>query len=137
MQKFHNIRYVGLPKALSRIPLKARIKSRFFTMDFSETCCYAEINCTVYVIKCFSIDTDIWLDPSAEKSTRLEQELARRILIIDGAMGTMIQRHRLEEEDFRNSELINHEKNLKGNNDLLSITRPEIIYNIHLVEDFI
>lgn len=106
-------------------------------MDFSETCCYAEINCTVYVIKCFNIDTDIWLDPSAEKSTRLEQELARRILIIDGAMGTMIQRHRLEEEDFRNSELINHEKNLKGNNDLLSITRPEIIYNIHLVEHFI
>ncbi len=49
-------------------------------------------------------------------------------------MGTMIQRHRLEEEDFRNSELTDHGKNLKGNNDLLSITRPEIIYDIHYVK---
>ena len=63
----------------------------------------------------------------------MEQELRERILIIDGAMGTMIQRHRLEEEDFRNAELTDHGKNLKGNNDLLSITRPEIIYDIHCV----
>lgn len=48
-------------------------------------------------------------------------------------MGTMIQRHRLEEEDFRNEELTDHGKNLKGNNDLLSITRPEVIYDIHYV----
>lgn len=48
-------------------------------------------------------------------------------------MGTMIQRHRLEEEDFRNAELADHQKNLKGNNDLLSITQPTIIYNIHKV----
>lgn len=67
------------------------------------------------------------------KSASLEQELRRRILIIDGAMGTMIQRHRLEEVDFRNAELADHEKPLKGNNDLLSITRPEIIYDIHMV----
>ena len=70
---------------------------------------------------------------SGAKSCLLEEELARRILIIDGAMGTMIQRHRLEEEDFRNAELANHEKALKGNNDLLSITQPTIIYNIHKV----
>lgn len=48
-------------------------------------------------------------------------------------MGTMIQRHRLEEEDFRNAELNDNKRNLKGNNDLLSITRPEIIYDIHYV----
>ena len=45
----------------------------------------------------------------------------------------MIQRHRLEEEDFRNAELSDNQKNLKGNNDLLSITQPTIIYNIHKV----
>ena len=54
-----------------------------------------------------------------------------KILILDGAMGTMIQRHALEEKDFRNDELLNHSSPLKGNNDLLSITRPEIIKSIH------
>ncbi|NNE56443.1 MAG: 5-methyltetrahydrofolate--homocysteine methyltransferase, partial [Flavobacteriales bacterium] len=59
-------------------------------------------------------------------------ELARKkILILDGAMGTMIQRHKLGEEDFRNARLANHPDALKGNNDLLSITRPEIILDIH------
>lgn len=71
-----------------------------------------------------------------EKAKFLEAELQKRILIIDGAMGTMIQRHRLDENDFRNDELASHPKNLKGNNDLLSITRPEIIYDIHKVSPF-
>jgi 5-methyltetrahydrofolate--homocysteine methyltransferase len=57
--------------------------------------------------------------------------LKERILILDGAMGTMIQRHKLEEEDFRDESLKNHPHPLKGNNDLLSITRPEIIKGIH------
>ncbi|MFI5221722.1 MAG: homocysteine S-methyltransferase family protein [Bacteroidia bacterium] len=57
--------------------------------------------------------------------------LKQRILIIDGAMGTMIQRHKLEEKDFRNDSMKNITKSLKGNNDLLSITRPEIIKEIH------
>lgn len=52
-------------------------------------------------------------------------------MVLDGAMGTMIQRHRLEEDDFRNEKLKDHAKSLKGNNDLLSITRPEIIKGIH------
>lgn len=61
------------------------------------------------------------------------QELAtRKILVLDGAMGTMIQRHRLKEDDFRNEELTDHGHPLQGNNDLLSITRPEIIKEIHL-----
>lgn len=54
-----------------------------------------------------------------------------RILVLDGAMGTMIQRHKLEEEDFRNEDLKDHSHPLKGNNDLLSVTRPDIIREIH------
>jgi 5-methyltetrahydrofolate--homocysteine methyltransferase len=57
--------------------------------------------------------------------------LKDRIMILDGAMGTMIQRHKLEEADFRNEELKDHPHPLKGNNDLLSITRPDIIKDIH------
>ncbi|MEQ8582341.1 MAG: homocysteine S-methyltransferase family protein [Marinoscillum sp.] len=60
------------------------------------------------------------------------QEIAQeRILILDGAMGTMIQRYKLEEEDFRNEALKDHPSSLKGNNDLLSITRPDVIKEIH------
>jgi 5-methyltetrahydrofolate--homocysteine methyltransferase len=61
----------------------------------------------------------------------IEELLNERILILDGAMGTMIQRHKLEEIDFRLGAFENHDKPLKGNNDLLSITRPEIIKDIH------
>ena len=61
----------------------------------------------------------------------IQDILKDRILILDGAMGTMIQRHKLEEEDFRDESLKNHPHPLKGNNDLLSITRPEIIKGIH------
>ena len=62
----------------------------------------------------------------------LEEEINKRILVLDGAMGTMIQRHKLEEEDFRKGWFENHDCLLKGNNDLLSLTRPEIIKEIHL-----
>jgi 5-methyltetrahydrofolate--homocysteine methyltransferase len=57
--------------------------------------------------------------------------LQERILILDGAMGTMIQRHSLTEEDFRKGWFEDHPSSLKGNNDLLSLTRPEIIKDIH------
>jgi 5-methyltetrahydrofolate--homocysteine methyltransferase len=59
------------------------------------------------------------------------QQLSKKILILDGAMGTMIQRYQLTEEDFRTPELATHPKSLKGNNDLLSLSRPEIIKQIH------
>jgi len=62
---------------------------------------------------------------------KLSDILKERILVLDGAMGTMIQRYKLEEVDFRNEALANHPKSLKGNNDLLSITRPDIIKEIH------
>ena len=55
----------------------------------------------------------------------------RKILILDGAMGTMIQRHNLNEDDFRKNWFENHKSPLKGNNDLLSLTRPDIIKEIH------
>ncbi|MDP3398303.1 MAG: methionine synthase [Bacteroidales bacterium] len=55
-----------------------------------------------------------------------------KILVLDGAMGTMIQRYRLQEDDYRCSRFRSHPKPLKGNNDLLSITRPDIIQAIHL-----
>lgn len=61
----------------------------------------------------------------------IETILKDRILVLDGAMGTMIQRHKLEEEDFRKGWFESHDKPLKGNNDLLSLTRPEIIKDIH------
>ncbi len=61
--------------------------------------------------------------------------LEKRIVFMDGAMGTMIQGYRLGEEDFRNDELASIESDLKGNNELLSITRPDIIEKIH--RDFI
>jgi 5-methyltetrahydrofolate--homocysteine methyltransferase len=63
--------------------------------------------------------------------TRLEELLRTRILILDGAMGTMIQAHALEEADFRGRQFANHPKDLKGCNDLLSLTRPDIIEDIH------
>jgi len=62
---------------------------------------------------------------------KIEDILKERILVLDGAMGTMIQRHKLEEEDFRKGWFENHPDSLKGNNDLLSLTRPEIIEDIH------
>lgn len=62
---------------------------------------------------------------------KIEEILKERILVLDGAMGTMIQRHKLEEEDFRKGWFENHPDSLKGNNDLLSLTRPEIIEDIH------
>ena len=61
----------------------------------------------------------------------IREVLKSRILVLDGAMGTMIQRHSLEEEDFRGDRFKNHNSPLKGNNDLLSITRPDIIKDIH------
>ncbi len=62
----------------------------------------------------------------------LYKQLRERILIMDGAMGTMIQRYTLTEEDFRGAAFLDSKIPLKGNNDLLSITRPDIIKAIHL-----
>jgi 5-methyltetrahydrofolate--homocysteine methyltransferase len=66
------------------------------------------------------------------REATLHQLLKERIVFIDGAMGTMIQKRKLGEEDFRGDRFTEWTKDLKGNNDLLNITRPEIIRDIHL-----
>ena len=65
------------------------------------------------------------------KLEQLKNILRERILVLDGAMGTMIQQRKLREEDFRGERFKNHPSDLKGDNDLLSITQPEIIKEIH------
>ncbi|XP_027035812.1 methionine synthase-like [Pocillopora damicornis] len=68
---------------------------------------------------------------STDVAAEIEATLKQRIMILDGGMGTMIQSYHLEEEDFRGEEFKNHSHNLKGNNDFLSLTRPDIIEEIH------
>jgi 5-methyltetrahydrofolate--homocysteine methyltransferase len=70
-----------------------------------------------------------WRNP--ETVSLLESLLAKRILVIDGAMGTMIQDLQLEEEAFRGERLADHPSPLRGNNDLLSLTLPDAITGIH------
>ncbi len=69
--------------------------------------------------------------PQPDRSAELRALLAQRLLILDGAMGTMVQRHGLVEADYRGSRFAAHGKDLKGNNDLLCITRPDVIGGIH------
>ena len=68
---------------------------------------------------------------SEDAETRISALLAERILVLDGAMGTMIQRHDLGEADYRGERFAGHGHDLKGNNDLLTLTRPDIIGGIH------
>ena len=62
----------------------------------------------------------------------LRQLLSERILVLDGAMGTMIQAHKLDEKDFRGKRFADHSKDLKGCNDLLCLTQPDLITDIHI-----
>ena len=70
-----------------------------------------------------------WKD--AHKAELLQRLLAERILVLDGAMGTMIQAHELQEADFRGERFADWPQDLQGNNDLLSITRPDVVSDIH------
>jgi len=70
-------------------------------------------------------------DHNHDVETRLRDLLLRRILILDGAMGTMIQRQELGEADFRGARFADWASDLKGNNDLLSLTQPDVILSIH------
>ena len=67
----------------------------------------------------------------ASARSELRATLARRVLIVDGAMGTMIQRRSIEEEDYRGERFAAHPKPLKGDNDLLVLTRPDVVKDIH------
>jgi len=64
-------------------------------------------------------------------SARFQVLLGERILILDGAMGTMIQRHGLSEADYRGERFADWPRDLKGNNDLLTLTQPQVIGGIH------
>jgi len=61
----------------------------------------------------------------------IREILTQKILVLDGAMGTMIQEYKLEEVDFRGEQFANHSSILKGNSDVLSLTQPQIIKEIH------
>ncbi|EHR69178.1 cobalamin-dependent methionine synthase I [Burkholderiales bacterium JOSHI_001] len=69
--------------------------------------------------------------PKFTRGAQLPEVLAQRIAVIDGAMGTMVQRYKLGEADFRSERFADHPKDLKGNNDLLVLTRPDVIREIH------
>ncbi|NDY96916.1 5-methyltetrahydrofolate--homocysteine methyltransferase [Wenzhouxiangella sp. C33] len=70
-----------------------------------------------------------WYNP--ERVQQLQAALAERILLLDGAMGTMIQAAGLDEDDYRGQRFADHGDDLKGNNDLLTLTRPDLISDIH------
>ena len=69
--------------------------------------------------------------PLSPVEERLRDLLARRILLLDGAMGTMIQRYKLTEADFRGERFAAHPRDLRGNNDLLVLTAPRVVSEIH------
>ena len=67
----------------------------------------------------------------AQRIQALKDALQNRILVIDGAMGSMIQSYKLEEADYRGERFADFHLDIKGNNDLLSITRPDVVKDIH------
>ena len=69
--------------------------------------------------------------PAYTRAAALPEILSKRIVVLDGAMGTMIQRHRLGESDYRGERFKDHPQDLKGNNELLQFTRPDVISQIH------
>ena len=75
--------------------------------------------------------TDLHISARVERLARLEKLLETRILMLDGAMGTMIQRYRLSEADYRGERFADHPGELRGNNDLLVLTQPKIVRDIH------
>ena len=69
--------------------------------------------------------------PKTNLTANIAEELKSRILIVDGAMGSMIQSYSLSESDYRGDKFLSHDVDLKGNNDLLCLTKPEIIREIN------
>ena len=88
---------------------------------------YIKIRVKEFNIQSLSFERDFFLSYMKD----LFSIAKNKVLVLDGAMGTMIQRYKLEEIDFRKNWFENHESSLKGNNDLLSLTRPDIIKEIH------
>src|SRR5258708_36019816 len=76
------------------------------------------------------MNSDIFLKGRDARIAWMKQEAAKRLLLLDGSWGVMIQGFKLGEEDFRGVRFGNHPSELKGNNDLLTLTKPEIIQDI-------
>lgn len=74
---------------------------------------------------------DTYVRGTTDLEAYLRAQLRKRIMIIDGAMGTMIQRHKFTEEDYRGTQFADHDENLRGNNDILNLTKPDVIRDIH------
>jgi 5-methyltetrahydrofolate--homocysteine methyltransferase len=72
------------------------------------------------------------IDYTTESGKQFAELLSQQVLMLDGAMGTMIQKHKLEEADFRGERFADHPSDLKGNNDLLTLTKPQVIEDIHV-----
>ncbi|MCK2167557.1 homocysteine S-methyltransferase family protein [Thalassospira xiamenensis] len=77
-------------------------------------------------------DWMMMMNDRKERIALLRKRAENKILILDGAMGTMIQKHKLSEEDYRGERFADWKQDVKGNNDLLSLTQPDIIKDIHL-----
>ena len=81
------------------------------------------------------IEMDFHNEREVEQAMRIieeyERKVSKKILVLDGAMGTMIQQYQLQEEDFRGERFANHGSDLKGCNDVLSLTRPDVVRDIH------
>jgi 5-methyltetrahydrofolate--homocysteine methyltransferase len=69
--------------------------------------------------------------PESQSFAELRALFAERIVVLDGAMGSMVQTYGLQEHDFRGEKFKSHPHDLKGNNDLLCLTRPDVIEEIH------
>jgi len=107
------------------------VLNKFFQVNF----CSQEFFFLAFFFQRLAQKTNAKLTSQTRMSIKqqLDALLKERILIIDGAMGTMIQRYKLKEEDFRGDRFPNPAKDLKGNNDLLVLTRPHVIREIHEV----
>ena len=92
---------------------------------------YSPADLRIVSLANYFLNTSLQFEEHKTVFMDIKKELDKRILIIDGAMGTMIQRHKLEEEDYRGERFKDWHKDVKGNNDLLSITQPHIIEEIH------
>ena len=77
-----------------------------------------------------ALNSDVRNVPNLEEY--LTERLRKQIMIIDGGMGTMVQSYRLKEEEFRGERFKEHSNDLKGNNDILCLTQPHIVTEIHM-----